>query len=73
MSSTEQMVQVYQLRIWIREISPPIWHRLLVCSDGTIAQLHDILQIAFGWADEYLHQFLIRGKPFGIWKPGGIS
>ena len=57
MSSTEQTVQVYQLRIWIREISPQIWRRLLVHSDSTIAQLHDTLQIAFGWTDEHLHQF----------------
>ncbi len=70
MSSTEQ---VYQLRIWIREISPQIWRRLLVRSDSTIAQLHDTLQIAFGWSDEHSHQFLIRGKPYGIWRPGGIS
>jgi len=27
----------------------------------------------FGWSDEHLQQFLIRGKPYGIWKPGGIS
>jgi len=73
MSSTEQTVQVYQLQIWIREISPQIWRRLLVRSDSTIAQLHDTLQIAFGWTDEHLHQFLIRGKPYGVWKPGGIS
>src|SRR6266496_2427681 len=73
MSNTDQTVQVYQLRIWIREISPQIWRRLLVRSDSTIAQLHEILQIAFDWTDEHLHQFLIRGKPYGIWKPGGIS
>jgi len=70
MSST---VQVYQLRVWIREISPQIWRRLLVRSDSTIAQLHDTLQIAFGWTDEHLHQFLIRGKPYGIGRSGGIS
>ena len=50
MNSTEQAVQAYQLRIWIREISPQIWRRLLVRSDSTIAQLHDTLQIAFGWS-----------------------
>ena len=38
MNSTEQAVQAYQLRIWIREISPQIWRRLLVRSDSTIAQ-----------------------------------
>ncbi len=36
MSSTEQVVQVYQLRIWIRHISPQIWRRLLVRSDSTM-------------------------------------
>jgi len=73
MSSTEQTVQVYQLRIWIRQISPQIWRRLLVRSDSTIAELHDTLQIAFGWTDEHLHQFLIRGKPYGIGRSGGMS
>jgi hypothetical protein len=73
MSSADQAVQVYQLRIWIRQISPQIWRRLLVRSDSTIAELHDILQIAFGWTDEHLHQFLIRGKPYGIGRSGGIS
>lgn len=73
MESTDQTVEVYQLRIWIRRISPQIWRRLLVRSDNTIAQLHDTLQIAFGWTDQHLHQFLIRGKPYGVWKPGGIS
>ena len=73
MSSTDQAVQVYQLRIWIRHISPQIWRRLLVRSDSTIAQLHDILQIAFGWRDEHLHRFLIRGKPYGIARSGGMS
>lgn len=72
MNSTEQAVQTYQLRIWIREISPQIWRRLLVRSESTIAQLHNTLQIAFGWSDEHLHQFLIRGKQYGVWKPGGI-
>src|SRR2546423_14214227 len=73
MSSTEQVAQVYQLRIRIRHISPQIWRRLLVRSDSTIAQLHDTLQMAFGWTDEHLHQFLIRGKPYGIARSGGLS
>jgi hypothetical protein len=73
MNSIEQAMQAYQLRVWIREISPQIWRRLLMRSDSTIAQLRDTLQIAFGWDDSHLHQFLIHGKPYGIWKPGGIS
>ena len=73
MSSTEQAVQVYQLRVWIREISPQFWRRLLVRSDSTIAHLYDTLQIAFGWTNEHLHQFLIRWKPYGTGRSGGIS
>ena len=77
MSSTEQTVQVYQLRIWIREISPQIWRRLLVRSDSTIAHLHDTLQIAFGWTNEHLHQFLIREtipeRGLTQWQFGVIS
>jgi hypothetical protein len=72
MESTDKAVEVYQLRIWIRKISPQIWRRLLVRSDSTIAELHDILQIAFDWADDHLHRFLIRGKPYGIGRVGGI-
>jgi Plasmid pRiA4b ORF-3-like protein len=51
MSSTDQTAQAFQLGIWIREISPRIWRRLLVRSDSMVAQLHDTPQIAFGWSD----------------------
>ncbi len=72
MPTSAPLVEVYQLRVWIREISPQIWRRLLVRSDSTLADLHAVLQISFGWTDDHLHQFLIRGKPYGVWKPGGI-
>ena len=44
-----------------------VWRRLLVPSDTTIAQLHDVLQIAMGWEDLHLHQFLIHGKAYGVY------
>ena len=66
-------VEVYQLRVWLREISPLIWRRLLVRSDSTVADLHYTLQIAMGWTDTHLHQFIIRGKRYGVYQPGGIS
>lgn len=46
MESTNTAVEIYQLRVWIRKISPQIWRRLLVRSDCTIAELHTILQEA---------------------------
>jgi hypothetical protein len=70
MSGDNSSVEVYQLRIYLREISPLIWRRLLVRSDSTIADLHYTLQIAMGWTDFHLHQFVIRGKRYGISRLG---
>jgi hypothetical protein len=44
--------QLYQSRAVLRGISPLMWRRLVVRSDSTVAQLHEVLQIAFGWVDE---------------------
>jgi hypothetical protein len=63
--------QIYQLRVVLREISPPlIWRRLLVCSDSTVAQLHEVLQNAFGWDDEHLNRFEIRGREYSVYRDG---
>jgi hypothetical protein len=72
MGSQEKEVFVYQFRVCLREISPAIWRRLLVRSDSAIADLHYTLQIAMGWDDFHLHQFIIHGKRYGISKIGGI-
>ena len=65
-------VEIYQLRVLVRQISPIIWRRILVRDDSTIADLHYTLQIAMGWSDSHLHQFIIYGKRYGIQQPGGI-
>jgi Plasmid pRiA4b ORF-3-like protein len=57
---------IYQLRIRLDRISPLIWRRLLVTDATPIAELHAIIQIAFGWSDSHLDQFIIHGKPYGI-------
>jgi hypothetical protein len=53
---------VYQLRVWLQGVSPMVWRRLLVRSDSTIAELHQVLQIAFGWSDEHLHCWVELNK-----------
>jgi len=72
-AKTSAAVTVYQLKVSLRAITPLIWRRLLVTSDTTIAQLHDVLQIAVGWEDLHLHQFRIHGKVYGVYRDGGIS
>jgi hypothetical protein len=64
---------VYQLRIRLDRLSPMVWRRLLVRDTTTIAELHAIIQLAFGWHNDYLHQFLIYGKAYGITYSGGTG
>ena len=63
-------VEIYQLHILLLQINPPISRRLHVCSDSSIATLHDLLQIAFDWSDFHLHRFVIRGKEYGLSRMG---
>ena len=64
---------IYQLYIWIHDIHPIIWRRILVCADSTIEDLHYTLQIAFGWEDLHLNVFHIHGQQYGVYHDGGIS
>jgi Plasmid pRiA4b ORF-3-like protein len=64
---------LYQFHAWLRGISPMIWRRLLLRSDQTLADLHQTLQIVFGWSDFHLHRFRIHGKDFGVSRRGGPS
>jgi hypothetical protein len=57
---------ILRLRAVLRGIGPIIWRRLLVPGDASIAQLHEILQVAFGWKDMHLHRFDIRGREYGL-------
>jgi hypothetical protein len=42
-----------------------------VHSDSTVAQLHQALQVAFGWDDEHLNRFEIRGREYAVYRDGG--
>jgi hypothetical protein len=57
--------QVYQIRVTLNGTRPPVWRRLQVPGDTTLRKLHDILQIAMGWTDSHLHQFIAGGEYYG--------
>ncbi|HUU95765.1 MAG TPA: hypothetical protein VM487_08485 [Phycisphaerae bacterium] len=48
-------------------------HDLLVGAEATIAELHAVLQLAFGWGGQHLHRFVIGGVEYGISYAGGVS
>ena len=51
---------MFVVRIDLEDAEPPIWRRLRLASDLTLAQLHEILQIAMGWTDSHLHSFAVE-------------
>ena len=65
-------IAIYQLRVVLCGVSPLVWRRLLVVSETSLGELHEILQNAFGWSGEHLHRFLIHGVAYGIPHVGGI-
>ena len=50
-----------------------MWRRLLVASDTSLAEPHEIVQRASGWGDEHLHRFVIQGIAYGVSRLGGIA
>ena len=47
----------YRIRVDLNGTKPPLWRRLELASDLYLNQLHEIMQVAFGWTDSHLHQF----------------
>ena len=62
--------EVYQIKVTLLGTSPPIWRRLLVPADATLAQLHGMLQVAMGGEDDHLHEFCVGQRRFGPAEPG---
>ena len=56
---------IYQLKIQLMDIKPPIWRRVMVASDTTLADLHDVIQSSMGWEGYHLHQYHIKGDFYG--------
>jgi hypothetical protein len=57
--------QIYQIKVTLLGTNPPIWRRLLVPGELTLARLHDMLQLAMGWEDDHLHEFRVGQRRYG--------
>lgn len=64
---------LYQLKITLKGSKPPIWRRVVVRADMRLNRLHNVIQIAMGWTDSHLHQFIVGTRPgatyFGVPDP----
>ncbi len=52
--------QVFQFKVTLLGIRPPIWRRIQVPCACTFWDLHVAIQDAMGWEDAHLHEFTLR-------------
>jgi hypothetical protein len=50
----------------MREVEPPVVRVLDVPAGVLLPELHDLLQVALGWTDSHLHQFVADGVCYGM-------
>lgn len=55
-----------QLKISLKNSTPPIWRRVLVKSSISFYELHYTIQIAMGWGNFHLFEFKIGDYQIGI-------
>ena len=54
-----------QLRIQLADVHPPVWRRMLVPGNVSLAKLHAMFQAGMGWTDSHLHSFRIGDELYG--------
>ena len=63
---------VYQFKITLQDIQPPIWRRIQVPETYTFYDLHVAIQDAMGWLDYHLYQFTALNPSHGFQEKIGI-
>ena len=64
--TTKQSRTIYQIKISLIGVKPPIWRTVLVPGDLGLGAFHEVIQVAMGWTDSHLHQFIANKKFYGV-------
>ena len=54
----------YIVHISIEGIDPPIWRGIRIPGNCSLRELHNIIQLSFGWWNHHLHSFYIGGVEY---------
>ena len=57
---------IYQVKVTLQGVEPPVWRRLLIPADLFLHDFHKVLQTGMGWENQHVHLFLKGRKVFGI-------
>lgn len=60
-----------RLRISLREVSPAVVRVIDVPATASLPELHELLQVALGWTNSHLHQFVAGDRVHGPVNPDG--
>lgn len=71
MAKTKDPGVIYQLKITLGDVKPPVWRRVQV-KDCTLANLHDVIQTVMPWTNSHLHAFEVGGEQYGEPDPTGM-
>jgi hypothetical protein len=55
---------VFRLKISLEGIAPTIWRRLQVPGNASLGWLHAAIQVAMGWSNSHLHQFVVGERRY---------
>ena len=69
---TKPFKKVYQLKVTLKGIRPPIWRRIQVPGNYSFWDLHVAIQDAMGWFDLHLHSFEMINPKTGFKEEIGI-
>jgi hypothetical protein len=61
--------RIFQLKVVLRGVRPPVWRRILVPGEMDLAELHEVVQAAMGWTNSHLHEFETEGARYGVPDP----
>ena len=64
--ATKHAASIYQIKITLMGSKPPIWRTVLVLGDIKLGVLHNVIQVAMGWTDSHLHQFIANKQFYGM-------
>ena len=56
--------QVAELKVSLSRARPPIWRRVRLPAAATLADLHQVIQVLFGWDGDHLHLFQAGKKRY---------
>lgn len=64
-TSQTRPVAIYQLKITLEQIRPPIWRRVQVPGTILLPHLHNLIQTVMGWDNGHLHAFQVGDISYG--------